>query len=179
MYWENPGRQNTENTIALALQAAKDKEIKYIVVASNTGATAELLAEQGIEVICVTHVNGFRNPGENEMSPEDRTRLETRGVRVLTSTHALSGAERAFSTKFGGVYPIEIMAHTLRMLGQGVKVGVEISTMALDAGYIPYGESIIAVAGSGRGADTAIIIKPAHAQTIFDTRIQEILCKPK
>jgi hypothetical protein len=51
--------------------------------------------------------------------------------------------------------------------------------MALDAGMIPYGEEVIAVGGTGRGADTAVIIKPAHANNILDTWISEIICKPK
>jgi len=91
----------------------------------------------------------------------------------------LSGAERSLSNKFGGVSPIEIMAYSLRMLGQGVKVCVEISTMALDGGMIPYGEDIIAIAGTGRGADTAITLRPAHGANILDTKIKEIICKPK
>ncbi|MDF2592884.1 MAG: pyruvate kinase, alpha/beta domain, partial [Clostridia bacterium] len=154
------------------------KGIKYVVVASNTGATAELFADKGFEVICVTHVNGFANPGENEMTAESRGKLEGMAIKVLTTTHVLSGAERAFSSKFGGIYPVEIIANTLRMFGQGVKVGVEIATMALDSGLIPYGVSIIAVGGSGRGADSAIVLKPAHAKDILNTRIEEIICKP-
>jgi hypothetical protein len=100
-------------------------------------------------------------------------------MKVLTTTHVLSGAERGLSRKFGGVYPVEIIAHTLRMFGQGVKVCVEVAVMALDAGMIPYGEEVIAVGGTGRGADTAVIIKPAHANSILDTWISEIICKPK
>jgi hypothetical protein len=65
------------------------------------------------------------------------------------------------------------------MFGQGIKVGVEIATMALDAGLIPFGVSVIAVGGSVRGADSAIILKPAHAKDILSTRIEEILCKPR
>jgi uncharacterized protein len=91
----------------------------------------------------------------------------------------LSGAERSLSSKFGGINPVEIIAYALRMLGQGVKVCTEVSVMALDSGLIPYGESVIAVAGTGRGADTAVIIKPAHAKDILSTRIQEIICKPR
>jgi hypothetical protein len=64
------------------------------------------------------------------------------------------------------------------MFGQGVKVCVEIATMALDAGMIPYGEDVIAVGGTGTGADTAVILRPSHAASIFDTWISEILCKP-
>lgn len=179
MYWNEAGKECTEDTVKLALKAAKEKNIYYIVVASNTGFTAELFLNKGLEVVCVTHANGFKEPGENEMPMEVRKNLEALGVKVLTTTHVLSGAERAFSAKFGGINPVEILANTLRMFGQGVKVGVEIATMALDAGLIPYGESIIAVGGSGRGADTAIIIKPAHAKDILSTKIQEIICKPR
>jgi hypothetical protein len=179
MNWDKKGVECTKETVQLAIEAAKQRGIKYVVVASNTGATAELFANQGLEVVCVTHVNGFKTAGENEMSSESRKSLEDLGIKVYTGTHVLSGAERAYSNKFGGVYPVEIMANTLRMLGQGVKVGVEIAVMALDAGLIPYGESIIAVGGTGRGADTAIIIKPAHAKDILNTKIEEIICKPR
>jgi len=44
-------------------------------------------------------------------------------------------------------------------------VCVEIAGMALDAGLVPYGKEIIAVAGSGTGADTAIVITPATPTT--------------
>lgn len=179
MYWDKKGKECTEDTIQAAIQAAKENGIKYIVVASNTGATAELFADKDLEIICVTHVNGFVNPGENEMTMENRQKLEGLNIKVLTTTHVLSGAERAFSTKFGGIYPVEIVANTLRMFGQGVKVGVEIATMALDSGLIPFGESIIAVGGTGRGADSAIIMKPAHAKDILNTKIEEIICKPR
>jgi uncharacterized protein len=178
VYWDKKGQECTEDTVLAAIQAAKEKGIRIIIVASNTGATAELFANKGLEVICVTHVNGFVNPGENEMTTENRSKLEALNIKVLTTTHVLSGAERAFSSKFAGIYPVEIIANTLRMFGQGVKVGVEIATMALDSGLIPFGESIIAVGGSGRGADSAIIMKPAHAKDILNTRIEEIICKP-
>jgi uncharacterized protein len=178
VYWDKKGQECTVDTVLAAIQAAKEKGIRIIIVASNTGATAELFANKGLEVICVTHVNGFVNPGENEMTKENRSKLEALNIKVLTTTHVLSGAERAFSSKFAGIYPVEIIANTLRMFGQGVKVGVEIATMALDSGLIPFGESIIAVGGSGRGADSAIIIKPAHAKDILNTRIEEIICKP-
>jgi hypothetical protein len=179
MYWDKIGVECTNDTVNLAIQTAKLRNIKYVVVASNTGSTAELFANQELEVVCVTHANGVKNPGENEMAAEDRSKLEAQNIKVLTTTHVLSGAERALSSKFGGIYPAEIMAGTLRMFGQGVKVAVEIATMALDAGLIPYGENIIAVGGTGRGADSALILKPAHAKDLLNTRIVEIICKPR
>ena len=98
---------------------------------------------------------------------------------MLTTTHLLAGVDRAVRNKFGGLYPAEIVAQSLRMLGQGVKVCVEISCMALDAGMTPYGKEIIAVAGSATGADTAVVIVPAHSNQFFDTKVKEIICKPR
>jgi hypothetical protein len=178
MYWKKPGPANTEATVGLALERAAAAGIADIVVASNSGATAEFLAGKAPNVVCVTHAQGYAAPGENEMPAAVREALTARGVKVLTTTHVLSGAERGISRKFSGAYPVEIMAHTLRMFGQGVKVCVEVAVMALDAGLIPYGREVIAVGGTGKGADTAVILRPAHAGNIFDTYICEIICKP-
>ena len=136
------------------------------------------LIDDKLNLICVSHSYGYPNAGQNDMTNEKRIELEQKGIKVLTTTHVLSGAERCLSTKFGGISPVEVMAYTLRMLGQGTKVCVEIATMALDAGLIPYSEPIIAIGGSAHGADTAIILTPSHASSILDTKIHEILCKP-
>jgi len=178
MNFKTSGKHNTKETIELALKIAEEKGIKHIVVASCTGYTAKLLEGCSKNVIVVTHVNGFEEPGVMEMDEKTMQELRELGFKVYTGTHVLSGAERGISRKFGGVYPVEIMAHTLRMFGQGVKVAVEISVMALDAGLIPYGEDIIAIGGTCEGADTAVIITPSHAASIFDTKIKEIICKP-
>jgi len=180
MYFEKAGKQNTEKTLEIVKKAVKERDIKHVVVASCTGYTAKLFkgANLGVNLVCVTHVVGFERPGESEMPEDVRRELIESGVKLLTTTHVLSGAERGISNKFGGAYPVEILAHTLRMLGQGTKVCVEVAVMALDAGLIPYNEEVIAVGGTGEGADTAVIIKPAHAANIFDTWISEILCKP-
>ena len=178
MYFEKNGKINTKETVELAVKTAKERGINYIVVASNEGETAKLLKDSGLKVVVVTHVNGFRQAGTQEMSEETRSELENYGFKVYTSTHVLSGAERALSNKFGGISPIEVMAYTLRMFGQGIKVCVEVSTMALDGGMIPYGEDIIAIGGSGRGADSAVILSPAHSSNILETKIKEIICKP-
>ncbi len=178
MYWKSSGESHSVATVELALEAAAARRIGHIVVASNSGKTAALLAGKAPHLVCVTHAHGYPVPGASEMPDATRALLKEQGVKVLTTTHVLSGAERGISKKFGGVYPVEIIAQTLRMFGQGMKVCVEISVMALDAGLIPYGEEIIAIGGSGGGADTAIILRPAHAANIFETVVSEIICKP-
>lgn len=179
MYFTACGKENTDANVELALKRAKELDIKHIVVASCSGDTVQRFLDKDLQVVCVTHHVGFEEPGSDEMAPEMRQRLQKQGVKVLTTTHLLAGVDRAIRFKFGGVYPAEIMAQTLRIMGQGVKVCVEISIMALDAGLIPYGEDIIAVAGTGEGADTAVVIRPAHASSFFDTKVREIICKPR
>ena len=182
MIWETAGTDNTTETLKLAIAKSKDANIPWLVIASNTGATireALRLDANGHSIICVTHHVGFKGPGIDEMPQNERLYLQNFDVKILTTTHVLAGVDRGVRNKFGGIYPAEIMANTLRMLGQGVKVCIEISIMALDAGLIPYGERVIAVAGSGSGADTAAIVRPAHSNDVFDLRVEEIICQPR
>ena len=179
MYFEKMGPTNTDKVIEIATDAARERGIGHIVLASNTGDTALRFVGCGLEVVCVSHAYGYREKGQNEMPDDVRARLTEAGVRVLSATHVLSGVERGISTFYKGLYPAEIMAYTLRMFGQGVKVCVEIAIMALDAGLIPYGKRIVAVGGSERGADTAVVMTPAHAAEVFRSRIHRILCKPE
>jgi hypothetical protein len=51
--------------------------------------------------------------------------------------------------------------------------------MALDAGLIPFGKEIVAIAGTSSGADAALILIPAHSAYFFDTKIKEIICMPR
>ncbi|MGI6678311.1 MAG: pyruvate kinase alpha/beta domain-containing protein [Dehalobacterium sp.] len=177
--FEKKGKDNTLETVENAIKKAKAAGIKHLVVASNTGNTVKQFIGSGLNIVCVSHHVGFRNPGEDELSQETRLMLQKEGIKVLTTTHLLAGVDRALRLKHQGVYPAEIIADTLRMFGQGAKVCVEISVMALDAGLIPYGEEIIAVGGTGSGADTAIVLTPAHSTHIFQTNIKEIICMPR
>lgn len=179
MLWEKKGPDNTTKTAEAALKRAAELDITNLVVASSTGKTAEHFLNKGLVITAVTHHTGFKNPGENEMAKEMRDRLTQKGVQILTTTHLLAGVDRSLRLKFGGLYPAEIIASSLRILGQGVKVCVEVACMALDAGLIPYGDEIISVAGSGSGADTACVIVPAHSHNFFDTVVKEIICMPR
>ncbi|KPJ89491.1 MAG: hypothetical protein AMS17_01780 [Spirochaetes bacterium DG_61] len=170
--------KHTDTVIEGALKKARELGIKKIVVASCTGFTAQKLLDCGLEVVCVTHQIGFHKPGKDEMELEMRKKLQDKGVKILTTTHLMAGIDRALRLQFEGVYPSEIVATTLRMFGEGVKVCVEISIMATDAGLVEPGKDIIALGGTGWGADTAAVINPSHSQHFFKTKVREIICKP-
>ncbi len=176
--FEKPGKENTAKTIELAVKRAEELGINTLVVASHTGQTASHCLGYGLQIVCVTHHVGFAGPGIDQMEKNMRTELIHKGVNVLTGTHLFAGIDRALRMQSGGVYSSEIAANTLRIFGQGVKVGIEIAVMALDAGLIEYGQKVISIGGTGRGADSAIVVTPNHSNQFFSTRVQEIICKP-
>jgi len=182
IYFEEKGKENTETAIKLAIERAEELGIKSFVIASTYGYTAETflkLAPKGYNVIVVTHQAGFREKGKIEMSDETKNRLIREGMKIITTTHAFSGIGRCVSKRSGGATPPEIIADTLRLFSQGMKVCVEITITAADAGLIDMNNEIIAIGGTGRGADTVAVIKPAHSLDFFDLDIKEIVTMPR
>ena len=180
MYFDQPGKDNTDQTLAYAAKRGRELGLKEVVVASTTGKTAYRAMEvfEGFRLTVVTYHCGFKEPFKNRMADDVRKDIEAKGIRVIASSHALSGVERSVAKKHSGVYPVLLIADTLRLLGQGTKVAVEVAIMAADAGALS-GKDIISIGGSGRGADAALLLKPAHQNNFFDLRIREIICKPR
>jgi hypothetical protein len=181
VYFDKSGRANTARTLEVAKQRAEELSIRTILVATTTGATAVQAAQlfRGYNVIAVTHSTGFGGPNAQELTKENRVAIEAAGAKVLTCQHAFGGVGRAVRRKLGTYELDEIIAYTLRTLGQGMKVCAEIALMAADAGLARTGEPCVAVAGTGRGADTAVVLIPANAQEFFDLKILEVLAKPR
>ena len=181
VYFQTPGKQNTESVLELVMDYAQAEGIRNVVVASTTGETGVKASKvfKGFSVVVVSHHVGFREPGVWELKEENRRRILESGAKILTATHALSGVERAVRKKFATIMPLELVAHTLRLFGEGTKVCVEITIMAADAGLIPVDREIIAIGGTGRGADTALVMRPATASRFFDLEIKEIIAKPR
>ncbi len=50
--------------------------------------------------------------------------------------------------------------------------------MAADGGLVRTDEDIIAIAGTGQGADTAVVLRPVNSNGFFDLMVKEVLCKP-
>jgi hypothetical protein len=181
VYYEKPGKENTETTLKLAKAYADASGIRDIVVASTTGETGAAAAQlfKGYNVVVVTHHASFSEPGVQELTEENRKQILADGARIFTGTHALSGVERDVRRRFGTMEPLELIANTLRLMGEGTKVCVEIALMAADAGLISVGTDIIAIAGTGHGADTAWVIRPVNASKFFDLMLREIIVKPR
>jgi hypothetical protein len=179
-YFHQPGKSNLERVLQVARERAGQLQIRSIVVATTTGQTGVRASEvlQGYNLVLVAHSTGFAEPNAQELTAENRHAMEANGGRILTCQHAFGGVGRAVRKKLQTYELEEIIAYTLRIFGEGMKVACEIVLMAADAGLIRVGEPAIAIGGTGRGADTAVVVLPSNAQTFFDLRIMEVLCKP-
>jgi len=180
IYYDAPGESNTETTLKVAKERAKALGIENVVVASTTGRTGVKACEvfKGFNLVVVRHHTGFQSPGSQQMTPQNEILILGSGARIITAGHAFSGVERAIRTKRDTIGPLELMADTLRLFGEGTKVCLEITVMAADAGVIPVDRPVIAIAGASKGADTALVVQPAHSNNFFDLYVREIIAKP-
>ena len=194
-YFEKPGEENTEELLKIVKETALEHGIEYVVVASTRGVTGakatEVFKGTDIKLVIVTHQTGYREPGVQLLTEENRKRLEEAGARVVTGTDILTGGvdigisrrrsrADAVAARLPPIPPPvpTIIANILRLFCQGVKVCVEIAMMAADCGAVPLDKPIISVAGSHVGADTALLITPASSNRMLNLKIHEILAKP-
>jgi hypothetical protein len=181
-YFDKKGPENTDRTLEIAVAACGARQIEKIIVASSTGETALKLharAPSSLEIIAVTYGAGSRYTDDVQKFNKNNDMLVEKGIRIVRGIHALSATERAFENKYkSGFIPLNIVADTLRMFCHGVKVCVEIAIMAAEHGWATPEEEVVAVAGSHRGADTALVVRPAYAADMFSTKIKALLCMP-
>ncbi len=205
-YFEKGGEQNTEKLLEVAKARAVARNVKHVVVASTRGETALKAAAAfqgtGIHVVAVAHQTGHRGAGVQLFTQENRAKLEALGVTVVTGTDALTGGVSLGITRrqtpqaaaptpetqsllalirrmVPTTPPVEtIIASVLRSFCAGVKVAVEVTLMAADANVIPVDQDVVAIGGTSRGADTAILVRPANTTNYLDLDIHEIIAKP-
>ncbi len=182
-YFDEPGPQNTEETINIAHKRAKELGIDQIVVASTHGKTAHKVLDifQDIKgkIVVVTISQAFEKEGWT-MKENIRRELIERGATVLTTLHALGDdVNTSFAPNQKVTAYNTVVRETLYRFCQGMKVCVEIILMAAESGAIDINKEAIAIAGTNEGADTAIVVKPAYARNFLDLEIREILAKPR
>ena len=138
VYFENPGGENTDDTLRIARERARELGIKTVVVASTSGETAAKSVEvfEGMKVIAVSLVAGARAPNTQVFIEENRQKVVSRGGTVLTTAHVFTGIEGAMRRRFDMHLFGEIIACTLRVFGHGTKVACEVALMAADAGLV-------------------------------------------
>ena len=176
IYFERTGKENTAEVIKLVLEKAKLRNINKIVLASTKGYTAKSFLEavegKNLHLVVVPWQYNFKKEGDNPF-PKELVE-ELRGKK-----HTVQFGTMLFHTdNLYGTNTSTALANILRVLGQGMKVCVEITMMACDAGCIKPGEKVLVVAGTGSGADFAVVATAASSNNIRSLKINEIICKP-
>lgn len=178
--FDKAGRRNTAETLKILEEGVKRYGVDQVVVASTYGdtglAVARLLRDSDVKLVVVTHNVGFSEPGFLEMTAETRAEIEALGAVVHTGTMAFRNIGTAIRQK-QGYSQQDLVANTLRLFGQGIKVCVEIVLMAADAGLITQAD-VLAVAGTARGADSVALIAPQSSNELYDLKVRDILVKP-
>jgi hypothetical protein len=184
VYFESGGKHNTETTLKLVRERAEKRNIKNVVLASITGFSAEKALEifQGSDIkLTVVSAKGPH-------FPEFPEKLRQKLIQL--------GHNFCYASDVSYEFP-EIVKETLWRFSEGIKVCVEVTLIATDAGFIKPGEEVIAVGGTGilgyekgGGVDTAIImvatkskdflkLEPIFGRKEERRRIREIICKPR
>lgn len=184
IYFTKRDPNSTNKVLEVTREYAEAHNIRTILVATTKGQTgvdaSKIFSSSEYNLVVVTHHSGFRNPGELDLLPENKEKIEAHGAKLLIASHSLSGIERAIRKDLNTWMPLELFAKVLRLFGEGTKVCVEMTVMAADAHLIPMdGSDIIAIGGTGRGADTAWVMTPAHSNTFFSMKLKKLLCKPE
>lgn len=175
VYFEGIHPENTDATFKVVQERLRGSSIKKLVLASTTGATARkalaFFSGMDLKLIVIPHQWDFH-------------RTVNRFPQDLVQTLRDSGHDVHFGTmlfhtdNLYGTNTPTVMANLLRCFSQGVKVCFEIVLMATDAGLLTVGEKVIAMAGTGRGSDTALVMQASSTQNFKRLRVQEMLCKP-
>lgn len=188
-YFDEPGEGNTMLVIEAVSRRLKTDGIREVIVASTSGETAVQFAQElqdKAELICVSEAPYWQELKKewSSLKQEYRRELEKRGVAIIDRAPYVFHSSVLEAARWHAVSPERLVRETLYFYGQGMKVAVEVALMAVSCGYVAPYKDVIAVGGSGKGADTAIVLRTTYPPSLFDKdpakrlEIKEILAMP-
>ncbi len=188
-YFDEPGEENTPWVIEAVSQRLEDGGVRKVIVASTSGETAVEFARSlkgKAELTCVSEAPYRREWGEEWpcLKEEFRQELERLGVTIIDRVPYIFHSSVLEAARGSGAFPERVVKETLYSFGQGMKVAVEVALTGVSCGYVTPYEDVIGVGGSGKGADTAIVLRATYPASLFDKdpakrlEIREIIAMP-
>jgi hypothetical protein len=166
-YFSEPGSSNTDDVIAAVARRIEENGTRTVVVASTSGETGIKFAEAlkgKAKVIDVSH---------EKMNPKLKDRMVKLGAVPVDETHLPLHSKG-----------MDDFRNAFYVLGQGFKVAIEVILIAADKGLLDLHKDVIGVAGTGTGADTAIVARATATKDAFGDdsskklEVREILAMP-
>jgi uncharacterized protein len=187
-YFLQEGRENLEECLKVAFQAAVQHEIKKIVIFTAYGDGVKMALDlflqreeyADIKLVAVTFPAGktFTNQNKEPFEikiPGDLLQLFASKDVPLVRAHLPFDAVDP-SAAWGAVVGrgFNLLGETLNMFCGSMSLCVQAITLACDAGFIEQGEHVISLT-----SDTAILAMAAVTRkTLSELVIREVLCKP-
>lgn len=188
-YFDTPGADNTRFVVEAVSQRLEAGGTTKVIVASTSGETAVEFVHKlkgKAEFFCVSGAPYRREWGEGWpcIKEEYRQELDRLGVTVIDKAPYVFHSSVLEAAEWSGAFAERLVKETLYCFGQGMKVAVEVVLMAVAGGYVTPYEDVISIGGSGKGADTAIVLRATYPACIFDKdpskklEIKEIIAMP-
>jgi len=200
-FFDTWGEENTNAVIDIILKRLKLGDIRSIVVASCTGKTAIKVAETlqkskiKANLICVTGPQEYwrRTYPQNPLLGEpQRNKLENLGVKIIDDVMEPLQESLLFrnwwvkkSIKMRGEYADLFWMTLICVGGHGFRTAIEVVFTAVEVGLVKEGEKVLSIAGTGTGADSAIVMKASKFKDAVGIdpekrlKVYEVLAMPK
>ena len=188
-YFDEPGEENTQLVIQAVSQRLAASGIGKVIIASTSGETAVEFAHSlgdTAELVCISEAPYRRELSEEWpcLQQEFGQELERLGVAIIDTAPYVFQNSVLEGAAWSGDSPERLVKETLYSFGQGMKVAVEVALIGVSCGYVTPYEDVIAVGGSGKGADTAIVLRATYPACMFSKdpakrlEIKEIIAMP-
>lgn len=199
-FFENPGEENTSEVIEAVVERCAKGDIGAVIVASIWGRTAIKLAERfkekgsKIKAVCVSGPPSWKKYPEYKfplIKEKEHKKLKELEVQIIDRVEEPFKPivfRNWWEKKTIEVQRPESDLFWMTLIcvgGHGLRTAVEVIFMAVEAGVIKVGERVIGVAGTGEGADSAIVMMASRFEDAVGAgpdkrlKIEEILAMPK
>lgn len=165
VYFLKPGRHNTDDVVDAVVERVEATGIRTVIAASNRGYTALRLCERLKGKARLVSVSEYR------YDPSTKERLEGLGATLIEKCPL-------------PVHERRELRRALYLFGQGLKVAVEVAAIAAEMGAVDPYSDVIAVGGTSRGADAAIVLRATPVDDFYSSdrrkrlEIREVIAMP-
>ena len=187
-YFFHEGKENLEECLRIAFEAAGRRNVKTIVIFTAIGVGVKLALEkfltqpdyEGIQIIGVTFPYGQKfvgyedRPEATQISPEYMQLFHEKGVPIVRAHLPFNPIHAHQKGHSAPGQDLTLIGNTLNIFCGSMSLCVQAALMACDAGKVELGEHIISLT-----SDTAILARVAPTERFLaDFIVREIICKP-
>jgi hypothetical protein len=191
LFFESPGPQNTAAVIRVVKKRLRLADVEKVLVASESGQLALRVRKQvpGAYVVCVTYDKETRKKFRKPVLMKDV--LLAKRVTIVERPEPM-GRGLVFrnwwarrTLQLGGAMADLFWMTLICVGGHGFRTAIEIVFMAVEAGMVKVGEKVVSLAGTGWGADSAIVMRGSKFEEAVGEdvakrmKVEEILAMPK